>query len=164
MMSPLVSRAARTVLLVTVLFAALAASGCAFRGADPSTRAEALMAHPPLELRVRLHLIERFEPGVRGGMPGPVPEDSIAARLEADPVMTEFVRRYFSPETDLATWERLEQLHRLGLTPVEGGFEFSFTSDKPCELIYRAGRVVVDAAEQIRHVELIQERTSDRPC
>lgn len=164
MMSRPRSRAPRPLLRLTILLAALAASGCAFRGADPSARADALMANPPLELRVRLHLIERFEPGVRGGMPGPVPEDSIAARLEADPVMTAFVRRYFSPETDLATWERLEQLRRIGLTAVEGGFEFSFTSDKPCELIYRAGRVVIDDAGDIDRVELSQERTSDRPC
>lgn len=115
------------------------------------------------ELIVQLYLIDKFNPGVCFGLPGPVPEEAVTSVLSSNLVLAKFLKDKYRLSTDLDVYNKIRQIKAITLQKIVGGkYNFSFMDGQCCTLMYYKGRVNVignDISD-----EVTDQETKTNPC
>lgn len=115
------------------------------------------------ELQVKIHLVDKYNPGVCYGAPAPVPEQAISGTIERNKQLAEFLRARYSLATDLAVYEKIKQLSAIRLEIISGGrYTYYFSDGQCCYIKAYQGEVTV--VGQIISDEVIQTESQQNPC
>lgn len=115
------------------------------------------------ELLVKLHLIDKFNPGICYGMPGPIPEEAISGMINNNPILAKFLKDKYVLTTDLDVYNKIKQINGIDLRKLAGGkYKFSFMDGQCCTLTGYAGNVNV-VGNDITD-EVTDQESKNNPC
>ncbi len=115
------------------------------------------------ELKVKLYLVEKYDPGICYGMPGPVPEEAISGMIDRQPELAEFLAVNYDLKSDLEIYNRIKQLNGVRLTEISGGkYQFNFTDGQCCTLTIYQGEAVI-IADTVSD-KITSRETKQNPC
>jgi hypothetical protein len=90
---------------------------------------------PTSDLLARLFLVDKFKPGICFGIPTPAASSDIAAANDADPPLSDYVRKLYGLTSDLQLYDKLTQLNGISLIEIASS-KFAFTlRDGQCQNI-----------------------------
>ncbi len=115
------------------------------------------------ELIAKLYLIDKYDPGVCFGMPGPVPQSSIDSLIAGNKQLSEFLKQRYKISSDLDVYNKLKQLQDVQLTVVASSkYKFQFMDGQCCSMTFYQGTVEVSGDKATDIVTNKESRTN--PC
>lgn len=90
------------------------------------------------QLIAKMHLVDKYKPGVCYGKAIPIPDVAIQGMLDTYPDLAAFVRQKYSLKTDLEVYTKMKQLNAIMLTEsASSSYNFRFMDGQCCtETIY----------------------------
>lgn len=114
------------------------------------------------ELKARLYLVDIYNPGICYGLPGPVPDISIATILANNQGLSQFLRSSYKLSSDLDVYTKIKQINSVMLNSNRNGYQFNFTDAQCCTLKAYQGEINTLGPE-LKHT-IDREETKQNPC
>ena len=115
------------------------------------------------ELQAKIHLVDKYNPGICYGIPAPVPASAVAGMIERNPELAQFLRDRYSLPSDLAVYEKIKQLNGIMFETLSSGkYKFNFTDGQCCFLKAYEGEVTIIG--QTVSDEIIRTESKENPC
>lgn len=115
------------------------------------------------DLQVKIHLIDKYQPGICYGLPAPVPAEAIKGMIDRQPGLAEFVRQRYQLKTDLEVYNKIKQINGVGLkSTASGKYQFDFMDGQCCVLNYYEGEAMV-IGQTVSDV-ITSRSTKENPC
>jgi|GEM_PF-961643 len=97
-----------------------------------------------VELLAKMHLVDKYRPGICFGAPVAVPQVAIDSLLSAQKDLSDFLRQHYGLTTDLEVYNKIKQLQDIQLTALTSSkFNFTFMDGQCANLVYYEGTVEV---------------------
>lgn len=115
------------------------------------------------ELIAKMHLVDKYNPGVCFGMPGPVPQSAIDSLINGNKALSDFVKQKYNLSSDLEIYNKLKQFQNVQLTVISSSkYEFKFMDGQCCTMTYYQGVIEVSGDKAIETIE--NKETKTNPC
>jgi len=115
------------------------------------------------ELLAKMHLIEKYNPGVCFGIPSPVPQSGIDYLINNNKTLADFVRQRYHLASDLEVYNKLKQFQDIQLTMIASSkYKFQFMDGQCCTLTFYQGTIEVKGDQVIEIIE--NKETKNNPC
>ncbi|MFA6918613.1 MAG: hypothetical protein WC244_00645 [Patescibacteria group bacterium] len=114
------------------------------------------------ELQVKLYLIDKYNPGVCYGLPGPVPEVAIQGMITDNPDLVKFLKSKYELKTDLDIYKKIKQINGIYLKQDKGSYLYEFTDGQCCTLHAYQGQITI-IGNNISDT-ILQQETQSNPC
>ncbi len=114
------------------------------------------------ELQVKLYLIDKYNPGVCYGLPGPVPEVAIQGMIADNPDLVKFLKSKYELKTDLDVYKKIKQINGIRLIQDKGSYTYEFMDGQCCTLHAYQGKITI-IGNSISDV-ILQQATQSNPC
>ena len=131
---------------------------------DPSTSAGSGSSSFSVnqELQVKLYLVDKYNPGVCYGLPGPVPEVAISGMIADNPDLVKFLKSKYELKTDLDIYKKIKQINGIYLKQDKGSYLYEFTNGQCCTLHAYQGQITI-IGNNISDT-ILQQETQSNPC
>ena len=97
-----------------------------------------------IELLAKMHLVDKYRPGICFGAPVAVPQVAIDSLLSAQNDLADFLRQHYGLISDLEVYNKIKQLQNIQLTAITSSkFGFTFMDGQCANLVYYEGIVEV---------------------
>lgn len=91
-------------------------------------------------LRIKLYLIDKYDPGICQGKPKSLETGEISDTIGADQTLSKFIKQYYGLESDLDIYQVLIQLNRISLQTLPlSKYHYKFTDGQCCQQIMMEG-------------------------
>lgn len=115
------------------------------------------------ELIAKMHLVDKYNPGVCFGMPGPVPQSAIDSLINGNKALSDFVKQKYNLSSDLEIYNKLKQFQNVQLTVISSSkYKFKFMDGQCCTMTFYQGIVEVSGDKAIETIE--NKETKTNPC
>ena len=115
------------------------------------------------ELIAKMHLVDKYNPGVCFGMPGPVPQSAIDSLINGNKALSDFVKQKYNLSSDLEIYNKLKQFQNVQLTVISSSkYKFKFMDGQCCTMTYYQGVIEVSGDKAIETIE--NKETKTNPC
>ena len=115
------------------------------------------------ELIAKMHLIEKYNPGICFGMPGPVPQSAIDSLINGNKPLSDFVKQKYNLSSDLEIYNKLKQFQNVQLTVISSSkYKFQFMDGQCCTMTFYQGIVEVSGDKATETIE--NKETKTNPC
>jgi len=92
------------------------------------------------EMKIRLYLVEKYNPGNCFGMPGPPPPNQRKISSE----LLSKIKRLVPEKSDIECEKLIQKMQRIGLEKIDAGkYYFEFKDGKCCNIIYYKGNIEI---------------------
>lgn len=102
------------------------------------------------DLLAKMHLIDKYKPGICFGLAVAVPQVAIDSMISNNQSLTQFLRQHYNLTADLEVYNKMKQLQGITLTEVASSkFNFTFMDGQCSDVVYYEGTVEVSANQVI---------------
>ncbi|MFA5020648.1 MAG: hypothetical protein WC517_01135 [Patescibacteria group bacterium] len=111
--------------------------------ADAAQAAERNFQITP-ELLAKMHLIDKYNPGICYGAPVAVPQSAIDMLVSSNPPLVAFLKQKYDLTSDLEVYNKMKQLQAVSLVETASSkFNFTFMDGQCRNVVYYEGTVQV---------------------
>lgn len=96
----------------------------------------------PENLEIKLYLIDKYDPGVCYGKPGPVRDEDIAGMITRNQSLANLVKTKYKLQSELDIYLKIKQIFAIQLKPISGGkYQYDFADGQCATQIYHVGEI-----------------------
>lgn len=114
------------------------------------------------ELQVKLYLVDKYNPGICYGLPGPVPDQAVAGMLTDNPDLVKFLEGKYDLKTDMEIYKKIKQINGIHLSQEKGSYVYEFTDGQCCALHAYQGKITIMGSNITDTV--LRQQTQVNPC
>lgn len=112
-------------------------------------------------LLTKMHLADKYNPGVCFGSPASPPAVAITSLVDGQPALSSFLRQQYNLSSDLEVYNKIRQYQNITLIETASSqFKFSFMDGQCSTLVYYEGTVKVSGAQVTDIVTSRQSHTA----
>lgn len=144
-------------------------SGSGSTGSDVTPGSSGIVSDPERsfnitpELIAKMHLIDKYNPGICFGMPGPVPQSAIDSLINGNKPLSDFVKQKYNLSSDLEIYNKLKQFQNVQLTVISSSnYNFQFMDGQCCTMTFYQGVIEVSGDKATETIE--NKETKTNPC
>jgi hypothetical protein len=114
------------------------------------------------ELQVKLYLVDKYNPGICYGLPGPVPEQAVTGMIADNPDLVKFLKGKYDLKTNMDIYNKIKQINAIHLSQEKGSYIYEFTDGQCCTLHAYQGRITI-IGNNITDT-ILKQQTQTNPC
>ena len=114
------------------------------------------------ELQAKLYLVDKYNPGICYGLPGPVPEQAVTGMIADNPDLVKFLKGKYDLKTNMDIYNKIKQINAIHLSQEKGSYIYEFTDGECCTLHAYQGRITI-IGSNITDI-ILKQQTQTNPC